>query len=67
MSRFLNQNTTVSKGVKVLLWSGASALVVAVLAAVVDNPNLFTPIAVVVANTLLVAARNFFRRDIKNW
>ncbi len=66
MDKFFNGKTTFSKGIKVLVWAGFSAVVVAVLSGVTNNPDLFSPQWVVVANVLLVAVKNFIDPKVKN-
>lgn len=63
----MNQNTTLGKGVKVLVYAGGSALLVAVATTVINKPELFNPTMVVFANIAIVVAKNFLDPKVKDW
>jgi hypothetical protein len=62
----MNMNSALGKGTKTLLWVGLTAGALAILSQVSARPELFSPQAVVVANTLLVLLKNVMDRDVPN-
>jgi hypothetical protein len=69
LSKVYNDETATGKSGKVLIWSGGSVLVLALLTAVTGNPTLFTwhqGILVTVANILLVLLKNILDEKTPN-
>lgn len=53
--------------IKVALWAGGSAAVAAVAAQVSNNPELYSPLAVVVVNILGKFAKDWFDKNKANY
>jgi hypothetical protein len=62
----LDTNTTVGKSAKTLIWVVVANVAVYVLTIVISRPELFNPMAVGIANVLLVAGKNFVDPAVKN-
>lgn len=61
-----NDNTTVGKTLKTLIWVAVSAGVMALLSYVTGHKELFNPYTVTAANVLLVAVKNFADPRVRN-
>lgn len=67
MNKLLNGETTLSKGIKTLLWVVVTNVVVAVLTTLVNKPDLYNPTVVSLANVLLVLVKNYTDPQVKNY
>lgn len=66
MVNVLNQNTTLGKTLKTLLWVGLSAAVTAIVANVTERPELFNPYVVGAANLVAVFLKNLVDPKVSN-
>ena len=66
MMRVFTEDTTVGKSSRVALWLIVANMVVAGLSFVVQNPDLYDPKWVSLANVLLVLGMNYFNPKTKN-
>lgn len=66
MNVFLNDKTALGKTIKTLVWVGVSAGVTALFSYIVNNPSLFNPYTVMVANVVFVALKNILNPDVPN-
>jgi len=67
--KVVNDETTVGKSGKTLLWSGFSVILLAVVNAIIGNPALFSwhsGVIVVVANVVLVFLKNVVDSTVPN-